>query len=144
MKPMVYQHTRLHPYQVLYLGSYKKYVFFILNMGTHPTAYIRIPESHPFFQKHYIECNPSMDFFTFSENSLAFNNQLDTPVPEGWYLGFDHAHLGDWLGYWSDEENIRQGHRKYTTEEMVEECKLTIVYLIGIKNKSVNKKHEKL
>ncbi len=146
MKKMVYQRTRLHPFQVLYLGTYKRYTFFILNMGTHPTAYIKIPKSHPFFQKDYFECNPSTDFleniFTFSGNSLAFNNQLDTPVPEGWYLGWDHAHVGDWLGYWSDEENIRQGHRKYTTKEMIEECKLAIIYLIGIKDESRKKRTE--
>ena len=143
-KPMVYHRTHLSPCQVLCLNKYKKYDYFIVNMGTHPTAYVRIPKTHQFYQKNYDYCNPPHGFsggpFTFGDNASIFQNQLDTEIPNGYYLGWDYAHLGDWLGHWSDEDNIRMGHRKYTTSEIITDCQQIIEYLE--ENKNVARKWE--
>ena len=135
---MVYSNNKPNPAQVLYLGKYKRYDFFILNLGTHPTAYVRIPRTHPFFGKDYDYCSPPHGFeggpFTFSNSSANFANFLDTPIPGGWYLGWDYAHINDWLGYLSDEQNIQMGNHKHTTEEMILDCKNVIEYLLEVKN----------
>lgn len=133
---MVYSSKRLSPAHILLLGEYKNYNFFILNLGTHPTAYVRVPETHPFYLKHYDDCNPTSpnslnQIFTFSDSSANFAKYLDQPIPEGWYLGWDYAHLGDWTGLYSDEQNIRLGNRKYTTEEILKDCDAVIEYLIS-------------
>lgn len=137
MKPMIYYPERLEPVEVLYLGKYKKYDFFVLNLGTHPTAYIRIPKTHPFFGKSYEECSPNepiIEPLTFSDSSAIFKDSLNQKVPDGWYLGIDFAHMGDWLGYWSEEENIKWGNHKYTTAEIAWKCTEIIDYLIQVQN----------
>ena len=135
-KPMVYSNRRLRPSEVLCLAKYKDFIFFVLNMGTHPTAYVQIPENHPYFGKDYEGCNPPHNFlggpFTFADSSTVFAEKLDTPIPDGWYLGWDYAHLGDWLGYRSDEENLQQENRKYTTEEIIIDCETVIEHLIEV------------
>lgn len=143
--PMVYHHEHFAKPQVLYIGDYKHYTFFVLNLGTHPTAYIRLPENHPFYAKNYEEANHYFtnsqarlsyafdDTFTFSDSSVNFNSNLNRPVPDGWYIGFDRAHMGDWVGFLSDEVNIRAGYRKYTTEDMIQDCKFAIDCLSEVK-----------
>lgn len=132
-KKMVYYSGRIHPPEVLCLGKYLNYDFLILNMGSHPTAYVKVPKDHPFFGKFYDECNPPHGFlggpFTFSDSSANFANLLDQPIPDGWYLGWDYAHVGDYTGYWSEEENMRMGNRKYTTEEIILDCEEVVKYL---------------
>lgn len=133
---MAYSRERLKPAHILYLGIYKNYNFLIVNLGTHPTAYVRVPKTHPFYLKTYDDCNPSNSnsfdqVFTFSDSSANFAEYLDQPIPDGWYLGVDYAHLGDWTGLLSDEENIRREHRKYTTEEIILDCERIIEYLIN-------------
>lgn len=129
---MNYYKERIHPSEVLCIGKYKRYDFFILNMGTHPTAYVRVPKTHPFFGKFYDHCNPPHGFsggpFTFADSSSNFANFLDKPIPNGWYLGWDYAHSGDFIGCSSLEG------RKYTTEEIIADCKDVINYLLEEQN----------
>jgi hypothetical protein len=51
MKKMVYQEER--KIELLYGGEYKGYKFYILNLGTHPTAYIAIPKGHKLYGQDY-------------------------------------------------------------------------------------------
>ena len=44
MKEMIYQKDR--KVEVLDTGFCFGYLYYILNLGTHPTAYIKIPETH--------------------------------------------------------------------------------------------------
>lgn len=137
-KPMIYYKERLTPAEVLSIGQYKRYDFFIVNMGTHPTAYVRIPKTHPFYEKHYDEANPAPKgflggIFTFAEHSAHFDGHLDSLIPRGWYLGWDYAHIGDYIGNPFRPFNP-ETERKYTTEEMIEDCKTVINYLLEKKD----------
>lgn len=132
--PMEYK--RLDQPELLTFGTrYWGYDFIIINMGTHPTAYVRIPKNHPFFGLHYDEVNKNIvcpdcgkihesEVFTFSDSSTNFAHRVKDGelIPEGWWLGWDYAHLGDWQGYLTDEENIEKDNRKYSTEEIVRDC----------------------
>lgn len=44
MKEMIYQNDR--KVEVLDTGFCYGFLYYILNLGTHPTAYIKIPENH--------------------------------------------------------------------------------------------------
>ena len=48
-------------------------------------------------------------------------------------FGWDYGHAGDWAGYMADFVN--EGHRKYDTWMIVEECKYAIDQYLEIQKK---------
>lgn len=122
MKEMIYQKDRKR--EVLDKGKCLGYEYYILNLGTHPTAYINIPEYHKFFGRLYDEIYDICDIevhggLTYSEKELWIS---DSEKIEGWFIGWDYVHYGDYAGY--EEmfpEHIRIGGKKWTTEEIREE-----------------------
>lgn len=58
---------------------------------------------------------------TYSDNHLWISENQKI---EGWFIGWDYAHYGDYIGY---EEilpkEIRTGGKKWTTEEIFNEIK---------------------
>lgn len=103
--------------EILCQGKYKNYQFYILNLGTHPTAYVEIPRKHKFFRKNYEEIDIDVHGgLTYSEDHLRDikNNS--------WFIGWDYAHYGDYLGY---EENYpkeyKSEEKKWTTEEIFDD-----------------------
>ncbi len=121
-----------------------------MNLGTHPTAYIRLPKEHPLFDKDYAEANELADdiepvhgWWTFSGNIPS--TKLDEPIKEGYYLGFDAGHIQDYQPniladlYPGSDFGTDSGHR-WTTEEMVDECKNGIDWLIEVADES-GKRH---
>lgn len=126
---MIYSSKRLSPAHILLLGLHKDYNFFILNLGTHPTAYVRVPETHPFYLKHYDDCSPTSpnslnQIFTFSDSSANFAKYLDQPIPDGWYLGWDYCTINDYSYF-------NPNGKKWTTEEILKDCDAVIEYLIS-------------
>ena len=145
-KPMKYVPRLLHPAQVLCLGKYKKYDFLAVNMGTHPTAYVRIPSTHKFYEKHYDFINPQPKAFragpfTFSRPSSEFASHLDIQIPNGWYLGWDYAHIGDYIC--TPFTHNSNDARKYTTEDIIADCKYIINYLLENKDVARNRQQTK-
>lgn len=121
IKEMEYHDTHLRPAQILATGVEQRRYFIVVNMGTHPCAYIRIPRKSPFYQKHY-DSLPAFSFFpnggfTFSDN--LYSKYFDQPIKEGWYLGWDYAHVEDFLPF-------SKNGKKHTTEEIIEETKKII------------------
>lgn len=116
MKEMNYLQERKD--EVLDSESYKGYQFVILSLGTHPTAYVKVPETHPYYEIDYDECDISCHFgLTYGRNYLR------TPDEEltGWWLGWDYAHYTDFAGYYEGNERLG-GLKKWTTEEIKQEC----------------------
>lgn len=114
MKEMEYGTNR--KIELLLKGKYKGFSFYILNLGTHPTAYIEIPKEHKYFNKNYeeieeIEVNGGL---TFSSNKLHIS---ETEKLEGWFIGWDYAHYGDYMNLGTYE---CEG-KKWTTKEILEE-----------------------
>ncbi len=118
--------------QTLMNGTYKGFEFRILNLGTHPTAYIRIPEDHKYFMQGYSSIDLNVHGgTTYSKNYLYIEDrQLD-----GWWIGWDYAHYGDYIG---DIKRLpfefRIGRKKWTTAEIFEEVKEAIEQLIEVQN----------
>ena len=55
---------------------------------------------------------------------------------EGWFIGWDYAHCGDYCGYEETmPESIRTYGKKWTTEEIIKECENAIEQIIEFENK---------
>lgn len=123
---MVYTAKRLNPPEMLADGEYKGFHFYVLNLGTHPCAYIDVTDTD-LNGKDYsnidIACHGGL---TYSDEYLR------TVDKKGWFIGWDYAHWGDYVGYevlYSD--NLRTNGKKWTTDEIVSECKEVIDQLIA-------------
>ena len=127
MKEMKYQKER--KIEILDNGNYKGFNYYILNLGTHPTAYIEIPKEHELFNKEYDEIYKHIDLevhggLTYSKEYLYIAEDKEI---KGWFIGWDYAHYGDYMGY--EElfiEEIRTAGKRWTTEEIFEEVKRAI------------------
>lgn len=53
MKEMKYTTTK--KIEILDKGNYNGFNYYIMNLGTHPTAYIELPQKHKLFNKNYYE-----------------------------------------------------------------------------------------
>lgn len=144
LKEMIYQSDR--KIELLFNDIYKNYHYYILNLGTHPTAYIEIPKKNKLFGMDYDEIyNMGYDIdvhggFTYSSDHL--NISKNTTMQGSWFIGWDYAHAGDYAGYYEEMESYglcsfsKINNKKWTTEEIIEECKNAIdqIIKVGIDN----------
>lgn len=125
-KPMVYQKDRIQ--EVLADGKYKDYQFYILNLGTHPTAYVEIPINNKLYGKNYDDIDICCHYgLTYSRSYLNLIKD------NSWFIGWDYAHCDDYTGYEMNfPELIRTGGKKWTTEEILQEVFYVINQIIKI------------
>lgn len=121
-KQMVYQAERI--FEILFEGTYMGYRFYIMNLGTHPTAYVGIPITNKLFGKSYDEIyRMEIDIdvhggLTYSRNHL-FGGEENT-----WFIGWDYAHAGDYAGFSEKYPSLSRlsiYDKKWTTEEIFED-----------------------
>ncbi len=94
MEEMIYKKYRT--IRLLYTSKYKNYNYYILSLGTHPTAYIEIKNNSKFFKKEYEQINLNVHGgLTYSNNYLYLNE--NTKI-NGWFIGWDYAHAFDYYG----------------------------------------------
>lgn len=121
-KQMEYQKERKE--EILCEGKYKNFQFYILNLGTHPTAYVEIPRESFLFGKGYNQIDIEVHGgLTFADSSLIGNKN------NSWFIGWDYAHCTDYMGYDIDFEFNRSA-KKWTTEEIFEDVVSVIEQLI--------------
>ena len=119
--------------EVLATGYCFGLLYYILNLGTHPTAYIKIPGSIN-IDKDKLDVHGGI---TYSKNHLwiSENQKID-----GEFIGWDYGHYGDYAGY---EEilpkEIRTGGKKWTTTEIYKEVR-EVCYQIKKGGKIMNEK----
>lgn len=124
MKEMKYCKDR--KIEVLATGYCLGLLYYILNLGTHPTAYIKIPKGHKLYNKDYDDIYKEVDIdvhggFTYSSNHLWISENQKI---EGWFIGWDYAHYGDYAGYEEIfSKELRTGGKKWTTKEIFTEVK---------------------
>lgn len=121
MKEMIYSAKRLNPPEMLADGEYNGFHFFVLSLGTHPCAYIDVTETD-LNGKDYADIDISCHF------GLTYSREyLNTVDKKGWFIGWDYAHYCDFAGYELEMPiGIRTGGKKWTTAEIVNECKQVI------------------
>lgn len=119
LKPMIYTEERKA--NVLAHDTYKGYEFAIISLGTHPCAYIGIPEGHRFYKKessHKIFDDLPVHWgLTYSEMGVRGLMQ------DKWVIGWDYAHCVDYVAL-SIGPNWEG--RRWSTEEILEEVKAVI------------------
>lgn len=129
-KEMIYQKERI--VELLYNDFYKGYHYYILSLGTHPTAYIEIPKKNILYEKDYDEIYkmgiypPVNGGLTYSDGILWISE--NTLMRDSWYIGWDYGHCCDYYGGFNDK--INKNNKKWTTKEIIEECQNAIDYLI--------------
>lgn len=123
MKEMIYNAERT--IEVLVSGTYNGYEYAIVSYGTHPCAYIKLPEGHKYYGLGYdkipVECHGGL---TYSSNTFHV-------IPEniGWWIGWDYNHGGD---YYDAFFPLKSYGKKWTTTEILEEVKDVVHQLIEL------------
>lgn len=112
---------------VIAVDKYRGMTYICVNRGMHPCAYVICPKD--FLDKYYnpdegiipgIKVHGGIDYVG------EVNELLGLEDYEGYCIGWDYGHAGDWTGKLSNEENIAYGHKKYTTKILVDDCKKVI------------------
>ena len=127
-KDMEYQYDR--KVEILMEGKYKNYQFYILNLGTHPTAYVEIPRGSKLFGKDYNEIIYDIDV----HGGLTYaDDHLQDIKKDSWFLGWDYAHAFDYCGIYEKEfQHINDGCKKWTTLEIFDHVTKVINQIIEI------------
>ena len=106
-------------------GTVDGFDYMIVSFGTHPTAYVNIPSNHPYFEKSTndidIDCHGGL---TYSADNPIIQSKI------GWWIGWDYAHSGDYLGYFELFRNHETVNgKKWTTSEIKEDVQNVISQL---------------
>lgn len=121
IKQMIYTSERKK--EILISDSYKGFEYKVISYGTHPCCYVALPEEHEFYGETYsnidIECHGGM---TFSE-------LWDFGDGKKYYIGWDYAHCYDYMGYYKEYGSVLKENKKWSTAELIEECKKVIEQL---------------
>lgn len=126
IEEMVYDPT-IEKVVLLANGTYKDFEYFIVNHGgEYPLAYIMVPDDLKINCEEYekIPADSPHGGLTFGcENDIPPMLEEINGVTKGNYLGWDYAHLGDYLGFYEPDGFYS---KKWTTEEILEQVKNTI------------------
>ena len=129
IKEMVYQKTR--KIELLHNDIYKDFHYYILNLGTHPTAYVEIPKKSKLYGKNYndidIMCHGGLTY----SSDILFTSK-NTKLANSWFIGWDYAHLDDYFGF--DEIFELRDAKKWTTQEIINECEEVIDQIIDLES----------
>lgn len=133
MEEMVYSSKAKR--EVLDSGQCMGFFYCILNLGAYPTAYIKIPENHPYYKKHYNEIDINVHWgLTYSREYLEIG---EIPTLDGWFIGWDYAHAGDYVGWYEEEVykqfSLHKDTKKWTTEEIKEDVERVCYQLSKVK-----------
>ena len=145
MKFKVMKYGKERRTELLCKCKYKNYNYYVLNLGTHPTAYIEITKENKLYRKSYDEIYKIGCDIDVHGGLTYSNNELMGVKSENWFIGWDYAHCGDYCGY--EEfmpESIRTYGKKWTTEEIIEECKNAIDQIIGFESKEILEETKKI
>lgn len=121
MKDMVYSAD--HKVEILHNGEYGGYKFCILNLGTHPTAYVECKLGNC---KTYDD--ERLDNIRVHGGFTYFGKAYWDKGDKTHYIGWDYAHCNDYAGYdVMFPESLRSfDSKKWTTAEIFEEVKSVI------------------
>lgn len=124
MKEMIY--TTKEKIEILDTGYCLGLLYYILSLGPYPCAYVRIPQDHEFYKKDhgsiYIDVHGGL---SYSKDYLLVS---DNEKVDGWFIGWDYAHYGDYLGYdmLPILQQFKENHKydkKWSTEEIFKDVK---------------------
>ena len=125
LKPMIYSTNSRYSInstcEILAHDTYCGYEFCIINWGTHPCAYIRIPNDNKLYHfysdvlENIILCHGGITWESNHVNGLPKENKNNKK-----WLGWDYGHCCDY------SPTINDMGKKWTTEEIFKEIKEVI------------------
>lgn len=129
MKPMIYKNRfkgNIEQIEILDEGIYHNYHYAIVSLGSHPCAYIEIPEGHRYYGEVYDEIPLDCHFgLTYADDTGILNGYN---YRSGYWIGWDYAHLGDY--YCAKGYSKSPLLKRWTTEEILAEVKDVINQLV--------------
>ena len=122
-RPMVYGPNAPKDKRLLCHGQYEGYDFYIYNQhGNFPLAYVSVPVGHPLYEKD--QNDPLIENLKVHGNvTYAAPTLMDNP--EGWYVGWDYAHMGDYRACPMIPQLTAPG-KKYKTADIIKDCEAVI------------------
>ena len=126
MKEMIYGERKENP-DVLYSGEYKEHKFAILNLGTHPTAYIEDKVGLSGYEDFRLDGVSVHGGFTFYDTGYWGDEHKKIS-----WLGWGYGHSGDFMGYYSTDYPFYYSSKQWTTAEIYEEVKSVIRQIIKV------------
>lgn len=117
-KEMVYSSERTYG-DILARGNIDGYEYLILSYGTHPCAYIAIPENHSRYKDyHKLENDDSI----YPHGGVTFSGSERSGI-KGHWIGWDYHHACDFSGYDLNRVNydIFFERKQWTTAEIFNE-----------------------
>ena len=121
MKEMVYQ-PALKKRDILDSGEYNGYKYYIVSLGTHPCAYVEVPEGHICYGKCYED---AYDLDIDVHGGITFGDFGLKGISDKFLLGWDYNHYDDYYFTMLPFMNAYKGKR-WTTKEMLEDVKSVI------------------
>lgn len=141
-KEMVYQKDRCDGF-VLADGVYKDHRYIVKSFGTHPTAYVQLNDNDPIYIGPLRHANDDQEELTYDDFLIECHGGLtyyadqlyvgNHDILPGHWVGWDYAHCEDYYGY--DYDNPYYHTKKWTTKEMVDECKNVIDQVVEYNEK---------
>lgn len=125
IEEMVYLAKRINPKRIAE-GTHKNLKYYVLSLGTHPCAYIDVTDTKLCgvdYRNIDVKCHYGL---TYSSSKLA------TVDESGWFIGWDYAHYCDYAGYEINYLQLQSGGKKWTTEEIVNECEEAIDSIVEL------------
>lgn len=126
---------------ILVRDFYKGYEYIVVSYGCHPCAYIALLKEQPYFNAISYE---DVDVFCHGGCTYVDKGSKFKPLKyDGNYniIGWDYAHCNDFLGsYLSLVPEFRDNSKKWTTREIIKECKEVIERLYFMEHPELNYK----
>ena len=133
IEPMVYTREVQKPRNgvVIAQGFYNGLNYYVKNInGRHPTAYVEIPQGHKAFGMDF--CNYEFPQLIEVHGGVTYQDSVLLTVDDDGerghkFVGWDYGHAGDFEGYYIGTGGVLEtSGKRWTTEEIVEECKSAI------------------
>lgn len=110
--------------EILEEGVYQGVSYAILNLGTHPTAYVEnIVNATDMYDGKIIDIDVHFGFTYVGEN---YWNEVD----KRWYLGWDYSHCDDFMGYYTPADGPLFQLKRWTLDEIRDEVLYVIRQLL--------------
>lgn len=122
MKEMVYIPTR--EVKLLDAGLYKGIEYLIISYGMHPCAYIKVPRDHKYYGVDYNKVPLYVHGgLTYGDNLSYLNDDIEPIINNSdYWLGWDYAHEGDFVGYdLALNLPFKSNDKKWTTDEILKQ-----------------------
>ncbi len=117
MKEMIYK-AQQEEITILEKSEYKGFEYCCLSFGTHPCAYVKLPDCYNSVDYIDVKCNGGI---TYDAYVLRLKNG---EIENGNWIGWDYAHCNDYVGYYSDITYSYKALKKWTTKEIISNVNL--------------------